>query len=136
MYGYNLLITCIKNFYKTQVISSSFFLSFSFPPPSQSSTGSGKTLCFLVPLFARLCVRLPPPHALFALVIAPTRELAVQTHAVAAVFATEMHLQKPLLLIGGTSKDDGVALVANSWLFIKTDLFLLLPFFLSLILLV
>ena len=48
--------------------------------------GSGKTLAFLVPLFELLRRREDAlrSHEVGALVIEPTRELAVQVHAVAS----------------------------------------------------
>src|SRR5882757_3208388 len=50
----------------------------------QAQTGTGKTIAFLVALYARL-LREPPPvgrrlNAPRALIVAPTRELAVQIH--------------------------------------------------------
>ena len=48
----------------------------------QSRTGSGKTGCYLLPLLSRLSAELKAPQAL---VLAPTRELAVQVEREAAV---------------------------------------------------
>jgi ATP-dependent RNA helicase RhlB len=51
----------------------------------QAQTGTGKTAAFLVALFNRLLTEAPPPkrpaNAPRAIVIAPTRELAVQIHS-------------------------------------------------------
>ena len=69
-------------------------------------TGSGKSLAFLLPLL-HLLLRLPPPlhpHRTLALIITPTRELALQTAATLALFLP--HLPLPLTsstLIGGSS---------------------------------
>ena len=50
-----------------------------------AKTGSGKTLAFLLPVFHRMALRGPPPATPVpsptALVLAPTRELALQIHA-------------------------------------------------------
>jgi ATP-dependent RNA helicase RhlB len=50
----------------------------------QAQTGTGKTAAFLVSMFQTLLTRLPreerPPNAIRGIVIAPTRELAVQIH--------------------------------------------------------
>ena len=45
----------------------------------QSPTGSGKTLAFLVPIVERFQPGKPGPRAL---IVAPTRELAIQVEAV------------------------------------------------------
>jgi ATP-dependent RNA helicase RhlB len=51
----------------------------------QAQTGTGKTAAFLVSMFQTLLTRLPrddrPPGAIRGIVIAPTRELAVQIHS-------------------------------------------------------
>jgi ATP-dependent RNA helicase RhlB len=71
----------------------------------QAQTGTGKTAAFLVSLFQALLTRPAPPgrHAtsIRALVIAPTRELAVQIHKDAAVLARHTGL-KLAVVFGGT----------------------------------
>jgi ATP-dependent RNA helicase DeaD len=52
----------------------------------QSRTGSGKTGCYLLPMLPRLSAELKAPQAL---VLAPTRELAVQVEREAAVIFAE-----------------------------------------------
>ena len=71
----------------------------------QAQTGTGKTAAFLVALFQGLLTRPPPPgrHAtsVRALVVAPTRELAVQIHKDAAVLGKHTGL-KLAVVFGGT----------------------------------
>lgn len=52
----------------------------------QSSTGSGKSLCFLIPIIEKINIKLQEPQAL---IIAPTRELAEQLYNFAIPFAKE-----------------------------------------------
>ena len=72
----------------------------------QACTGSGKTLAFLVPLFELLRRREDAlrSHEVGALVIEPTRELAVQVHAVASrlVGAGAGAGLRLALMVGGT----------------------------------
>ncbi|GMI09576.1 hypothetical protein TrRE_jg9815 [Triparma retinervis] len=73
-------------------------------------TGSGKTLAYLIPAFELLLRRASPPRApeLSCLVVLPTRELALQVHAVALHFASNARSPPPLLVTGGrgTAKED------------------------------
>jgi len=61
----------------------------------QSPTGSGKTLAFLVPLLERIRPGSPGPRAL---IVTPTRELAIQIDAVFTSLDSELHVA---LLYGG-----------------------------------
>ncbi|HEY1292690.1 MAG TPA: DEAD/DEAH box helicase [Chloroflexota bacterium] len=65
----------------------------------QARTGSGKTLAFLLPLVERAK---PGVLAVQALVLVPTRELAIQVGAVLAPLAATRRL-RPSLLYGGRS---------------------------------
>src|SRR5216683_4940291 len=65
----------------------------------QAVTGSGKTLAFAIPLVERCD---PALHAVQALVLVPTRELATQVLSVVEELARERNLRS-LLLIGGRS---------------------------------
>lgn len=66
-----------------------------------AETGTGKTLAYLLPLFARIDLRL---EATQAMVIAPTHELALQIQRVATDVAQRAGWPlRVLLLIGGTS---------------------------------
>ena len=74
----------------------------------QAQTGTGKTAAFLIALFQRLLTRPPRPHRkanqVRALVIAPTRELAVQIHKDAEAIGAHTGL-KLGLVYGGTGFD-------------------------------
>src|SRR5438045_9066525 len=63
----------------------------------QSATGSGKTLAYAVPMVERLA---RDKRVAQALVLLPTRELAVQVHAVIGMLATSRRLTTALL-VGG-----------------------------------
>jgi ATP-dependent RNA helicase RhlB len=71
----------------------------------QAQTGTGKTAAFLVALYQSLLTKpLPPGHqptSVRALVVAPTRELAVQIHKDAMVVGKHTHL-KLAVVFGGT----------------------------------
>ena len=58
-------------------------------------TGSGKTLCYLLPILARLSSRVVP--RLRALIVLPTRDLANQVHSVFTQYAKRSHLNIHLL---------------------------------------
>jgi ATP-dependent RNA helicase RhlB len=74
----------------------------------QAQTGTGKTAAFLVALFQSLLTRPAPPSrsptSVRALVIAPTRELAVQIHKDAAVLGRHTGLRLAVVF-GGTDYD-------------------------------
>lgn len=66
-----------------------------------SKTGSGKTLSYLVPLIETLYVdKWSPMDGLGAIVLLPTRELAMQVFEVYNSIAKE-HIMSVALLIGG-----------------------------------
>src|SRR5690348_17016866 len=60
----------------------------------QARTGSGKTLAFLLPLIARAR---PDVNAIQALILVPTRELAIQVGTVLAPLAETRRLRHTLL---------------------------------------
>jgi len=70
----------------------------------QAQTGTGKTAAFLVALYARLIREPVPPSRLHnaprALVVAPTRELAVQIHSDAEVLGSHTGLRLGLAFGG------------------------------------
>ncbi len=72
----------------------------------QAQTGTGKTAAFLVAAFNRLMQHPPPEHQQGprVLVLAPTRELAVQIHADATTLARHTGL-KVCIAHGGTDYD-------------------------------
>ena len=61
-------------------------------------TGTGKTLAYLLPVFARIT----PDAATQVLIVAPTHELAIQIQRVCGELTTNV---KTILLVGGTSID-------------------------------
>eukprot|EP00668_Euglena_longa_P011734 GGOE01014149.1.p1 GENE.GGOE01014149.1~~GGOE01014149.1.p1 ORF type:complete len:548 (-),score=188.69 GGOE01014149.1:273-1916(-) len=72
----------------------------------QAKTGTGKTLCFLIPIVERLLPVLSdlPDRSIFALIVTPTRELAQQIHLHALpLFRT--HRAKIHAAVGGTNID-------------------------------
>ena len=74
----------------------------------QAQTGTGKTAAFLVSMFQTLLTRLPreprPKSAIRGIVIAPTRELAVQIHSDAQVLGKHTGL-KLACVFGGVDYD-------------------------------
>ncbi|KAJ4830852.1 hypothetical protein Tsubulata_040369 [Turnera subulata] len=67
-------------------------------------TGSGKTLAFLIPAVELLYnIRFAPRNGTGVVVICPTRELAIQTHAVAKDLL-KYHSQTLGLVIGGAAR--------------------------------
>lgn len=69
----------------------------------QAVTGSGKTLAFLIPVVEAILRKKFKKQQAGALILSPTRELAQQTHAVAAALCKHCQLKEPLLLVGGSS---------------------------------
>ncbi|XP_023299778.2 ATP-dependent RNA helicase DDX54 [Lucilia cuprina] len=70
---------------------------------AMAKTGSGKTACFLIPLFERL-KRRDPTKGARALILSPTRELAVQTYKFIKELGKFVDL-KTILVLGGDSMD-------------------------------
>lgn len=70
----------------------------------QAQTGSGKTLAYVIPLIAKLRA-LPHQTGTYGLIVAPTRELAVQVCSVIESLADDI---KPVCVIGGTSQQNQV----------------------------
>ncbi|KFM82011.1 ATP-dependent RNA helicase DDX55, partial [Stegodyphus mimosarum] len=68
----------------------------------EAVTGSGKTLAFLIPVFEILQRRAPfKKHDVAALIISPTRELALQTAELTNLFLKHVPEFSSILLIGG-----------------------------------
>src|SRR3990170_1460627 len=63
----------------------------------QARTGSGKTLAFAIPAVERCD---PKVRGVQAMILVPTRELAIQVGGVLATLATARHLQGTLLYGG------------------------------------
>lgn len=66
---------------------------------AMAKTGSGKTACFLIPMFEKLQSRQPTVNAR-ALILSPTRELAIQTFKFIKELGKFMDL-KTILVLGG-----------------------------------
>lgn len=69
----------------------------------QAVTGSGKTLAFLIPVVERIRSKKFAKNQIGALVLSPTRELAMQTWTVCRELCEATMLAPPLLLVGGGS---------------------------------
>lgn len=72
-----------------------------------AQTGSGKTLAYFLPILSRILqmkVRVDRKSGCFALIVAPTRELASQIYSVASMLTNCCHYLVPCLLIGGERK--------------------------------
>lgn len=61
-----------------------------------SQTGSGKTLAFALPILQKLA---EDPYGIFALILTPTRELAVQIADQFRVIGKPIHLEVSFLII-------------------------------------
>ncbi|HET9122313.1 MAG TPA: DEAD/DEAH box helicase [Acidiferrobacteraceae bacterium] len=70
----------------------------------QAQTGTGKTAAFLLPVMERLLATPGPAAGPRALILAPTRELAIQIHKDAEVLAAPTGLRLALVY-GGTGYD-------------------------------
>lgn len=66
----------------------------------RGQTGSGKTLAFGLTVLTRLAFEKPMPGAPYALILAPTRELAMQINDVLAIYAEEVGLRSTVLAGG------------------------------------
>ena len=67
----------------------------------QAVTGSGKTLAFLIPIIERIQAMKLAKNQIAALILSPTRELAMQTHRVCTELCKAVDISLPLLLVGG-----------------------------------
>jgi ATP-dependent RNA helicase DeaD len=83
----------------------------------QSATGSGKTLAYGIPLVERVA---KGTRAVQALVLVPTRELAIQVHAVLGKLATNRRLSTALLVGGRPYGDQLAALRYGSQIVVGT----------------
>lgn len=69
----------------------------------QAVTGSGKTLAFLIPVIERMRKLQLAKNQVGALILSPTRELAMQTWRVCKELCESSQMTPPLLLVGGGS---------------------------------
>jgi ATP-dependent RNA helicase RhlE len=67
-----------------------------------AQTGTGKTLAFVLPIIHRLQV-LPPPRGIRAVILSPTRELALQIHETFAKMAAGTAI-RAAIAVGGLSE--------------------------------
>jgi ATP-dependent RNA helicase DeaD len=70
----------------------------------EAQTGSGKTLAFVLPILTNLLDSMPY-NGNFALIITPTRELAVQVNSIVAQLVPGVH---PACIIGGEKQESQV----------------------------
>ncbi|NXW23246.1 DDX54 helicase, partial [Circaetus pectoralis] len=85
---------------------------------AMARTGSGKTACFLVPMFERL--KAPSQAGARALVLSPTRELALQTLKFTKELGKFTGLKTALILGGDKMEDQFAALHENPDIIIAT----------------
>ncbi|XP_058463361.1 ATP-dependent RNA helicase DDX54 [Malaya genurostris] len=76
---------------------------------AMAKTGSGKTACFLIPLFEKLKQR-EMKNGARALILTPTRELAIQTFKFIKQLGKFLDL-KTILVLGGDSMDSQFAAI-------------------------
>ncbi|XP_004691072.1 PREDICTED: ATP-dependent RNA helicase DDX54 [Condylura cristata] len=86
---------------------------------AMARTGSGKTACFLIPMFERLKARSAQAGAR-ALVLSPTRELALQTMKFTKELGKFTGLKTALILGGDKMEDQFAALHENPDIIIAT----------------
>ncbi|KAK6382820.1 uncharacterized protein PV06_03759 [Exophiala oligosperma] len=70
-----------------------------------AETGSGKTIAFGLPLVVRLSA-LKKKKGIRAVIVAPTRELAIQVYEQIDKLCKTAHKLKPVCVYGGTNKDE------------------------------
>lgn len=70
-----------------------------------AKTGSGKTLAFLIPVIEVVAENIEKAmHGTFSIIIAPTRELAIQTYSVLQELINHHNKITSTLVIGGESR--------------------------------
>ncbi|KAM4649392.1 ATP-dependent RNA helicase DDX54 isoform 1-T1 [Amazona ochrocephala] len=85
---------------------------------AMARTGSGKTACFLIPMFERL--KAPSQAGARALILSPTRELALQTLKFTKELGKFTGLKSALILGGDKMEDQFAALHENPDIIIAT----------------
>lgn len=86
----------------------------------RGQTGSGKTLAFGLPLLTRLAFRKASSHRPLALVLAPTRELAMQIHDTLGPLARTVGLRSQLVAGGMPYRKQIDALRAGTQILVAT----------------
>ncbi len=80
---------------------------------ASAKTGSGKTLAFLIPVVELMYkLRFMPRNGTGAIIISPTRELAMQTYSVLKELLAYHHHTYGLIM-GGTGRQDEVKKLAK-----------------------
>ncbi len=74
-----------------------------------AETGSGKTAAFALPILQQLSI---DPYGIFAVILTPTRELAVQIYEQVAAFGSAIGV-KQALIIGGVSMTEQSLALSN-----------------------
>uniref|UniRef100_A0A1I8A9Z1 RNA helicase n=1 Tax=Steinernema glaseri TaxID=37863 RepID=A0A1I8A9Z1_9BILA len=77
-----------------------------------AETGSGKTLAFAIPLICRLLETTPEERRLRAIVLTPTRELAIQVHGQMQHILKFTKL-KSMIIVGGLSQQKQERLISG-----------------------
>ncbi|KAK9895864.1 DEAD-domain-containing protein [Cystobasidium minutum MCA 4210] len=77
-----------------------------------ASTGSGKTLAFGVPILHQILTHSPKSKSIASLIVAPTRELAIQTQVNLAAIGDQLGLGV-VCIYGGASKWEQKKLLSN-----------------------
>jgi len=83
-----------------------------------AQTGTGKTLAFLLPIF-ELLGRKPGAVGIQALILSPTRELALQINEVATTLAASMGM-KSVAVVGGMGETDQLKKLKKAQILIAT----------------
>jgi len=97
----------------------------STPPPkgldviAMARTGSGKTAAFVIPMLQKLAAHSPRAGAR-ALILSPTRELALQTHKVVRELSRGSDLRTAALVGGDAMEAQFAELAANPDILIAT----------------
>lgn len=84
-----------------------------------AKTGSGKTACFLIPLFEKL-KRRDPSKGARAIILSPTRELAVQTFRFIKEIGKFLDLKASLVLGGDPMSSQFSAMHTNPDIIVAT----------------
>ena len=78
---------------------------------AQAQSGTGKTGCFAIASLQLIDTTKPAPQVM---ILAPTRELAMQTQQVIINLGNQMKDMKTQLLIGGTSTEDDIRKLSDN----------------------
>ena len=88
---------------------------------SDGRTGSGKTLAFVIPVVELLSrLKFKQRQGTGAIIIAPTRELALQTFGVVSELATAHNLTHGLIMGGSNRKSEAAKLVKGVSILVAT----------------